>query len=70
MTCTSVTVSSVVPEDKYYDCVNEECIEKIGGQYKNDPKCAGKCKPKDNTEMIIALGLAAVAAMALFGSKR
>lgn len=76
MVCTTVTVTGAgIPPllgDKYYDCVNGRCDEKVGGTYKNDPKCAGKCTlvsstsvpaPADNTTTYILLGAAILGAL-------
>lgn len=84
MTCTTVTVGEVVG-DKYYDCVDGKCIEKVGGQYKNDPTCAGKCAAAaalapapapapvptvDNTGTYILFGAIALGAALIFGGKK
>jgi len=53
-------ITDETPPDKYYDCVDNICKEVVSGQYKNDPKCAGKCKKETKFEMgntiLIVLG--------------
>lgn len=71
MVCTTVIVAAAIgPGDKYYDCVSGKCDEKIGGQYKNDPKCAGKCVPAaDDTGTYILLGAVALGLALIFRGK-
>jgi hypothetical protein len=72
MACTQVTISQQGGIDKYYDCVDGKCIEKSGGQYKNDALCAGKCAapPQDNTMTYILLAAGILGAALLFGGKK
>jgi hypothetical protein len=71
MACAQVTITQQGGVDKYYDCVDGKCIEKSGGQYKNDATCAGKCEvPKDNTMTYILLAAGILGAALLFGGKK
>lgn len=69
MGCASVTIGAGVG-DKYYDCVKGKCDEKIGGAYKNDPKCASKCAPADNTRTYILLGAAVLGALYFMAGRK
>ena len=75
MACATIVMPEQQGIDKYYDCVNGNCVETTGGQYKNDPLCSGKCTaattpPKDNTMMYIIGAAALLGAALLFGGNK
>lgn len=66
MICSQITVEQT---GNNYDCVNGTCTKTVGGQY-TEPTCAGACKKKDNTEMLVLAGVALLGAYLLFGGKK